>query len=155
MVTTVKWPEEYTEKISVVTKHLIGRRQRGTHTPTHGLASVSRMRQPYHRAVAAIMESWFALIGAHQHGIVIGPQISTQHMCELLARNRTAVLPRHAWGKWFRSYPDLCASKFSKKTLKQGAHIQLSMAATARVIWLCACVRYFPGRGLVYVCSLL
>ena len=32
---------------------------------------------------------------------------------------------------------------------------QLSMAATARVIWLCACVRYWPGRGLVYVCPLL
>ena len=31
---------------------------------------------------------------------------------------------------------------------------QLSMAATARVIWLCACVRYWPGHGLVYACSL-
>ena len=29
---------------------------------------------------------------------------------------------------------------------------QLSMAATARVIWLCACMRCCPGRGLVYVC---
>ena len=28
-------------------------------------------------------------------------------------------------------------------------------AATARVIWLCACVRYWPGCGLVYVCPLL
>ena len=32
---------------------------------------------------------------------------------------------------------------------------QLSMAATARVIWLCTCVRYCPDRGLVYVCPLL
>ena len=32
---------------------------------------------------------------------------------------------------------------------------QLSVAATARVIWLCACERYWPGRGLVYVCPLL
>ena len=32
---------------------------------------------------------------------------------------------------------------------------QLSVAATARVVWLCACVRYWPGRGLVYVCPLL
>ena len=32
---------------------------------------------------------------------------------------------------------------------------QLSMTATARVIWLCACVRYWPGRGLVYMCPLL
>ena len=31
---------------------------------------------------------------------------------------------------------------------------QLSMAATARVIWPGACVRYWPGRGLVYVCPL-
>ena len=32
---------------------------------------------------------------------------------------------------------------------------QLSMAPTARVIWLCACVRYWPGRGLVYLRHLL
>ena len=29
------------------------------------------------------------------------------------------------------------------------------MAATARVMWLCACVRYWPGRGLVCVYPLL
>ena len=29
---------------------------------------------------------------------------------------------------------------------------QLSMAATAPVIWPCACVTYLLGRGLVYVC---
>ena len=29
---------------------------------------------------------------------------------------------------------------------------QLSMAATAQVIVLCACVRYWPDRGLVYEC---
>ena len=29
---------------------------------------------------------------------------------------------------------------------------QLSMAATARVIWLCACVRYWPDHGLVFEC---
>ena len=32
---------------------------------------------------------------------------------------------------------------------------QQSMAATAWVIWLCACVRYWPGRGMVNVCPLL
>ena len=32
---------------------------------------------------------------------------------------------------------------------------QLSMAPTARVIWLCACVRYWPDRGLVYLRHLL
>ena len=31
---------------------------------------------------------------------------------------------------------------------------QLSVAATARVIWLCACARYWPGCGLVCVCPL-
>ena len=31
---------------------------------------------------------------------------------------------------------------------------QLSMAATAVVIWLCACMRYWPDRGMVYVCPL-
>ena len=30
-----------------------------------------------------------------------------------------------------------------------------SMAATAWVIWLCACVRYWPGHGMVNVCPLL
>ena len=29
------------------------------------------------------------------------------------------------------------------------------MAATAQVIWLFACERYRPGRGLMYVCPLL
>ena len=29
------------------------------------------------------------------------------------------------------------------------------MAATSRVIWLCACVRYWPARGLVHACPLL
>ena len=29
---------------------------------------------------------------------------------------------------------------------------QVSVAAIARVKWLCACERYWPGRGLVYIC---
>ena len=29
------------------------------------------------------------------------------------------------------------------------------LSANARMIWLCACVRYWPGRGLAYVCQLL
>ena len=32
---------------------------------------------------------------------------------------------------------------------------RLCVAATARVIWLCACVRYWPCRGLVHVFPLL
>ena len=30
--------------------------------------------------------------------------------------------------------------------------LSLQMAATARVIWLCACVRYWPDRVLVHEC---
>ena len=57
-------------------------------------------------------------------------------MWELLAGNRTAVLPRRAWVRRFRSYPDLCASKY--KLNARGTHTpthglakQLFMAATA------------------------
>ena len=57
-------------------------------------------------------------------------------------------------------YPDLCASKY--KLNARGTHTpthglakQLSMAATAWGIWLCACVRYWQGRWVVYVCPLL
>ena len=32
---------------------------------------------------------------------------------------------------------------------------QLSMAATARVIWMCACVSYWPYRGVVTCASVL
>ena len=63
---------------------------------------------------------------------------STQHMWELLAGNRTAVLPRHARRRRIRSYPDLCASKFNKTNLKQGAHIQKSTASsTSRMRTTC------------------
>ena len=70
---------------------------------------------------------------------------STQHMQELLAGNRTAVLPRHAQAGG-SGVTLICVPTKAKP---------LSMAATARVIWLCVCVRYWPGRGLVYVCPLL
>ena len=91
------------------------------------------------------MDSCFALIGTHRHGVAIGSMIgqnprvsqtlsgasastslsdsSTQHMWEPLAGNRTAVLPRLARGRRIRSYLDLCASKFKKTNLKQGTHI--------------------------------
>ena len=92
------------------------------------------------------MDSCFALIGSHHHGVAIGSMIwentrvsktlycrseckhpfkrhSTQHMWGPLAGNRTAVLPRPSRGRRIRSYPDLCASKFKKTNLKRGAHI--------------------------------
>ena len=178
VVATVKWQEEYTEKIRHKTlsgkktkiKYRIKKKKKKkrrqklgkghTYTNPRPGQNLAHAHRHITRAVAA-MDSWFALIGAYQHGIVMGPQrsfttaSSTQHIWELLVGNRTAVLLRHAWGRRIMSYPDLFVSKFNKKTLKQGAHIQLSMAATARVIWLCAYVRYCPGRGLVYVCSLI
>ena len=33
-----------------------------------------------------------------------------------------------------------------------GSKGQLSMVDTARVIWLCACVRFWPDRGLLFEC---
>ena len=55
---------------------------------------------------------------------------STQHVWELLAGNR-------GYG------------------MLMSPNKRLFMAATAQVIWLFACVRYWPGRGLVYVPPLL
>ena len=49
----------------------------------------------------------------------------------------------------------LCTHLGSKGSLRPISAKQLSMAATARVMWLCACVRYRPGRGLVHVHPLL
>ena len=82
-------------------------------------------------------------------------------MGKLLAGNRTAVLPRRAWERRIRSYPDLCVSKYKLKargthTPTHGLAKQLSMAVTARGgIWLCACVRYWQGGWVVYLCPLL
>ena len=95
---------------------------------------------------------------------------STQLMWKLLAGNRTAVLPRRAWGRRIRSYPDLCASKYKLKargthTPTHGLAKQLSMAATARggmavrmrevLARLCTCVRYWQGGLVVYLRPLL
>ena len=95
------------------------------HQPTAG--PVPRAcAQSYHTAVSD-MDSCFALIGVYQRGKAVGlmngvnPRLknpllprwvqsslssasSTQHMWELLAGNRTAVLPRHARGRWITSY---------------------------------------------------
>ena len=120
---------------------------RGTHTPTHGLASTSRMRTAISPGQWQSIDSCFALIRAHQHGITVGSmngenprvsktlyyrgeckhsfkrQLHTTHVGTVRAGNRTAVLPRHARGRRTRTYPDLCASKFNKVNLKQGEHM--------------------------------
>ena len=67
---------------------------------------------------------------------------STQHMWDLLAGNRMAVLLRHARRRRIRSYPDLCASKFNKTNLKQGAHIQKPTASSTSHM-LTTCVFFF------------
>ena len=87
---------------------------------------LSHAHSHFTRAVAAT-DTCFALIGAHQRGKVVGlmngenPRLknlslprrvrsclpsasSTQHMWELLAGKRTAVLPRHARRRWITSY---------------------------------------------------
>ena len=117
---------------------------------------------PYHPGSARngqLVCPYWGLPAWHIHGtseILYYRQLHTTHMGAVgWEPHCNSSLLRHAWGRRIMSYPDLCVSKFNKKTLKQGAHIQLSMAATAWVIWLCAYVRYCPGRGLVYVCSLI
>ena len=67
---------------------------------------------------------------------------STQHMWDLLAGNRMAVLLRHARRRRIRSYPDLCASKFNKTNLKQGAHIQKPTPSSTSHM-LTTCVFFF------------
>ena len=67
---------------------------------------------------------------------------STQHILELLAGNRTAVLPRHAQGRRIRGYPDLCVNK--GETAVHGCHCQGDMAVRMREVlarpWVCVCV---------------
>ena len=67
--------------------------------------------------------------------------IAVCHVCPFRNQKKhTRVFPVH----WTTAMPCWWAP---------GRARQLSMAATARVMWLCACVRYWPGRGLVCVCA--
>ena len=166
VVTTVKWQEEYTEKILRRHNTLNGKKtnvRQGAHIhqPTAWPVPCA-CAQPYHPGSGSngqLVFPYWGLPAWHSHGtseILYYRQLHTTHMravgWEPHGSSTTACV-----GKADHELPwSVCsASKFNKKTLKQGAHIQLSMAATARVIWLCACVRYCPGRGLVYVCSLI
>ena len=91
---------------------------KGTYTPTDGLAITSRLRTVISRGQ---WQPWtaVALTRAHQHGIAVGlwpgkaeastlSASSTQHMWELLAGNRTAVLPRHAQGRQIMGLVYVC-----------------------------------------------
>ena len=77
---------------------------------------------------------------------------STQHMWELLAGNRTAVLPRHARRRRMRSYPNLCASKFNKTNLKHGEHIhQPKASSTSRMRTTCVFFCVLLSRGFSWL----
>ena len=88
------------------------------------------------------------------------------------------TLLKKQWKVVFWSDTKICKlhnkSNISRTNLKQEAHIHPPTAwpvpdawaqpyhhanegeaATARVMWLCACVRYWPVGGLVKVCPLL
>ena len=78
----------------------------------------------YSQSAVAATDTFLALIGAHQRGTAVelinrenlrlkNPLLpksslssasSTKHTWELLAGNRTAVPPRHAWGRWITNY---------------------------------------------------
>ena len=73
---------------------------------------------------------------------------------KLKARGRHAMLMSPDKGET-AVHGTLVPSVFVPLDQRSGGTRLLSMAATAWVIWLCACVRYWPGRGLVYVCHLL
>ena len=69
-------------------------------------------------------------------------------MWELLAGNRTAVLPRHARRRRISSYPDLCVSKFNKTNLRQGAHIhQPTASSTSPMRTTCVFFCVLLSRG--------
>ena len=73
------------------------------------------------------------------------------HMCCVeLAPYR--LLCTHLGGKGFSSFINLTALPRCRAPVRAK---QLSVAATAREIWLIACMRYWPGRRLLYRCPLL
>ena len=86
---------------------------------------------------------------AGEHVIQIRESKSCVGVCESRAH---AVLNQSSGG----SFPSYAISvAFALWNFLLHAAKKNNNAATARVIWLCACVRYWPGCGLVYVCPLL
>ena len=83
------------------------------------------------------------------HVIQIRESTSRVRVCEPRAH---AVFNQSSGG----SFPSYAISvAFARWNFLLHAAKKNNNAATARVIWLCACVRYWPGCGLVYVCPLL
>ena len=123
------------------------------------------------QAVAAT-ESGFAIVGAHQHGVAVGShfrpftdEASAKHFFKRQLHRKQVVSV--GWEPQNGS-PTACVWRWDEKIDQKvfDARVfpppidpralpcwwapirakQLSMAATAGVIWLCACVRYRPYR---------
>ena len=57
-------------------------------------------------------------------------------------------------GWYHETYQNVTSPREWKKG-QDPTFVKVKTNLTVRVLWLCACVRYWPGRGLVYVCPLL
>ena len=80
------------------------RKARGTHIPTHGRASTSRMR--------TVMRLKNPLLLSRVQSSLSSASFS-QHMWNLLAGKRTAVLPRHAQGRRIMGLVYVCPFNLS------------------------------------------
>ena len=90
------------------------------------------------RAVVA-MDSCFGLVRLHQHGVAVGQQIGLKALCTLPFTAKAGAKQSPICG------PTAIPCWWGLTRPKQ-----LSMAATAWLIWLCACVMHWPDRGLVF-----
>ena len=72
----------------------------------------------------------------------------------LVTRDRRLCTHLGSWGFMRRRFSPFINPTALPRWMAPIRAKQLSVAATARMIWLCASVRYWPGRGLVYVCPL-
>ena len=99
------------------------------------------------------------IYGCHQEIVQIWPISSISWpslfcLCfDLKQSQGTKPISRNGYGPaWLRRSIDPIAMPCWWAPIRMK---QLPMAASARVIWLCACVRYWPDRGLVHACPLL
>ena len=82
------------------------------------------------------------------------PSPNSSHMCWMeLSLKGVLALASAVKGLWYTGifpvhWPDGYAMLMSPNKGETAVH-----GCHCRAIWLCACVRYWPGRGLVYVCS--
>ena len=108
---------------------------RGTHTPLHGLASNSRMAS--------------TSPGQWQPWTAVSPLLALRSRKFLIhfpcaCRGRTAV-------RFPANSSQMCCAELALK----GVLCRVDEPHAVWRILLCACVRYCPGRGLMYVCPFL